>query len=450
MPSSPIPRKRPPASGRYLLWVFGFLFLTLLVNEFTFSWFTADKLVDLPGRHRRLIYFAPWILRSFNALFLVLAWYAFRGKASPFFLLKNGFNLNLLIFIFSILLLAFSNPVSAGRFMIFRLIFLLLLLFQLLRITHLAWVSGRVQPWLNARWGLPVIGLLTAFLLLEAVFFFIPRSHHTLSSYGSRIWYQRYWDENALGFRDRELSAADLQGKTVILCSGDSFTAGAGVKDPSDRYSDQLQERLGPDYRCLNLGVNGLGPEGELEILQEYPFEGDILLHSWFVNDIHQAAEANGMQLADFMDAEAGLRPSLHPRELFYSVNFFWWSFPHTGRDEGYLAFLQAAYSNSAILDAHLNRLHRLVDWAGTKKMKVVVLMFPWLRDVAGSDFAVEPVRSRLQQNGVPVLSLSPLFARHSGESLVVNAHDGHPNLYAHGLVADTLEQFLRLQGWIP
>jgi lysophospholipase L1-like esterase len=45
--------------------------------------------------------------------------------------------------------------------------------------------------------------------------------------------------------------------KIRVACVGDSITAGAGVKDPKNRYPAQLAVLLGPDYEVKNYGNSG-------------------------------------------------------------------------------------------------------------------------------------------------------------------------------------------------
>lgn len=52
-------------------------------------------------------------------------------------------------------------------------------------------------------------------------------------------------------------SAAFSAEKIKVACVGDSITAGAGVKDPKNRYPVQLGELLGADYDVKNFGNSG-------------------------------------------------------------------------------------------------------------------------------------------------------------------------------------------------
>ncbi|MEM6272529.1 MAG: SGNH/GDSL hydrolase family protein [Bacteroidota bacterium] len=426
------------------------LLLILPLNEFVLAHFWEANLVDLPGRGRRALYYLPWILRGVDLFILGLGARLLWVKKPILQVVQSDLIVNCLLLLFLLGILALTNPIWAGRYMGFRLVGVVAILLQMLRVTALAYVRGRVRPWLGPRLGLPLVGLLGAFLLVEGVFFFVARPHHTIASYASRIWYQRHWELNPRGHRERDYQEEDLRGKKVLLFTGDSFTAGAGIADPQDRFSDRLAVQLGEEFVSVNLGVNGLGPEGELEELQQFPFAADVLVHVWFLNDIHQAAAAEGLRLADYMQVDDGLRPTLHPADLFYSVNYFWWSFPRADRDAEYADFLRAAYRDSAIRQRHLAAVDAVISHAQARGMAVVVVLFPWLQDVAGSNFARQPVRNHLENRGLPVLDLAPMLARYPGEELVVNFQDSHPNETAHGLVADTLATYLRERGRLP
>lgn len=421
------------------------LLLILLVNEFVFGWLVRPGIASRADAYPNFLYYFPWLLRTVDALLLASAWRLYSSGKSFLQIWKNDVKFNFLLLLFSFFLLCFSNPILAGKFMLLRLLLTCILMLQTLRLIHLSWVKKEVKAWLGPGPGLILSGLFMALLLTESVFFFVGRSHHTIQSYAGRIWFHRHWETNQLGFRDREYSEADLKGKKVVLCLGDSFTAGAGVPDPQDRFSDRLQTNLGDGYQVLNLGKNGLGPEGELEVLQEFPYQADVLLLSWFLNDIHGAAEDAGMSLRKAMPVN-GRGASLYPKDLLYSINYFWWSFPHGDTHERYYEYLQTAFADPEAFTLHTNRLETLVAQAEEKGMKVAVVLFPQLYDVSGSGFAIQPVETWLKSQQIPTLNLSPVFAPFSPEEIMVNNNDAHPNEKAHELVAETLSVFLSSQ----
>jgi len=71
---------------------------------------------------------------------------------------------------------------------------------------------------------------------------------------------------NSHGWRDAERTFERTPGKRRIAVVGDSFTFGVGV-DAEERYTDVL-ETLVPDLEVLNLGMNAVGPDQELLVLE--------------------------------------------------------------------------------------------------------------------------------------------------------------------------------------
>lgn len=68
---------------------------------------------------------------------------------------------------------------------------------------------------------------------------------------------------------------ARAEGKVKVACVGDSITAGAGIKDPKQRYPNQLQDMLGPTYEVKNFGVSGrtLLKHGDFPYWKEKAFQ---------------------------------------------------------------------------------------------------------------------------------------------------------------------------------
>lgn len=415
-----------------------------LVNEFTLEALFGEQLIDLPGQHRNLLFYGPWCLRAIDSYLLVQLFWLFRTPRNQVEIWRRQLHQFILLFLSGLAVLLFSNPILAGRFMPFRLVALLILLLILLRVAHLAWVAAQGNVWIGQRLGLVILGLTTAFLLTEGAFFFVARSHHTLHAYASRIWFHRYWKTNELGYREETISEERLRGKQVILVAGDSFTAGAGVRKPADRFTNRLEKQLGDGFRVLNLGVNGLGPKGELECLEAFPYPGDVLIYAWFFNDIHDAAQASGMHLRDIMPSNAALRPTLYPYDLSYAGNYLWWLFPHAATDNHYFNFLQSAYNSAEVMQKHQTELQGLVQFAQKRQLRMAVILFPWLRDIAASRFATKPVATYFKEMNIPVLNLDKVLAPYPPNELIVNINDGHPNSFTHQLVADTLAAFLK------
>ncbi|MEM7589730.1 MAG: SGNH/GDSL hydrolase family protein, partial [Myxococcota bacterium] len=404
------------------------LVLVLLLNEWTFAALTQDRLVDLPGMHRNLLYYTPWMLRVLDLWGLFAAIYAWQQKAGFATLWKEdlGFYTTTTVSVF--FLIYFSNPIAVGKFTVLRVLAILLLFLMLLRWVHMAWIRKKGRAWLPMKPGLAVIGLLSVYLFLEMGFLFVARSHQTMHTFASKIWFQRYWEENALGYRDATHTASDFEGKRSILFVGDSFTAGSGLEDPADRFTDVVGKKLGKDFLVANLGKNGLGPRGELEQLEKYPFAADAVVLVWYMNDIHKAAIEAGHDPAGFLQDANALRPGVGPGDCSYFFNFLSWMYPNAAVGKNYYDFLQAAYADPLVWEKHFADLKRIAEWAEEKQMKMGVVLFPWLRDVKGSGVAMRKLEGWLQGQNIPVAAMDRVFGGCKAEDLIVNANDGHPS----------------------
>jgi len=88
--------------------------------------------------------------------------------------------------------------------------------------------------------------------------------------------------------RMRESQAvSESSAKFRIAVLGDSFVWGHGVEE-SARFTEGLQERLGPDVEVLNFGVGGYGTDQERLQLERdvMPLSPDVVLVVFFVNDL--------------------------------------------------------------------------------------------------------------------------------------------------------------------
>ena len=71
---------------------------------------------------------------------------------------------------------------------------------------------------------------------------------------------------NSHGWRDDECDFARPPGRKRIVALGDSFTFGAGV-DHGERWTEELERQI-PALEVVNLGMNAIGPDQELLVLE--------------------------------------------------------------------------------------------------------------------------------------------------------------------------------------
>ena len=343
-----------------------------------------------------------------------------------------------------------SVPVSPGDLRILRLVLLLLLALLAVRLFFI----GIARPGVKGLKGGLSSGLLFVFLallVLEVIFLFVARSHQTWETYAGTIWRKRHWQENEAGFRDGDWNAKlKAQGKKILLL-GDSFTAGAGIARPEDRFSDQLAQGLGDGYQVFNAGYPGWGPERQFEALQDFPTQPDLVVLAWYVNDIHGALNASGTSQDEF--SRHGARRSKKVLSLTdgsYLGNFLYWLYPHDAAHGNYMDFLRSGFERPEVLQTHFEALDRIESHCRSRQIPFAVMLFPLLRDVQGSHFAVDPLVDHWARKGVPCLSLIPLLVNATPEDLVVNANDAHPNEAVHQKVAQALAAFFKEQKLLP
>jgi hypothetical protein len=291
--------------------------------------------------------------------------------------------------------------------------------------------------------------LLVSFLLLEAVFMFVARSQNVGYSLAAQTWHRRYWrPTNEYGYRDRSVDLNEIRDKVKIFALGDSFTAGWGIDSIADRFSDLLQARLPPPYRVLNLGANASDTRGEFKRLLAFPVKPDILILQYFGNDIEEVVwEAKGARFVfrPYQNLPKILRP------LFmgsYFLNYIYWQIPEDDV-QSYTSVLLASYEDPRLLRRHYADLQQFVDFSHANRIPLIVVIFPFLRDLATSRRFTVPIEHFFSRSGAAVVSVSDLVAAIPPQQRVVNSNDSHASKLVHRIVADELYRVLAGKGWL-
>ncbi|MEP7291765.1 MAG: SGNH/GDSL hydrolase family protein, partial [Chloroflexota bacterium] len=191
-------------------------------------------------------------------------------------------------------------------------------------------------------------------------------------------WLARYWHTNSLGYRDRDWTPEAYAGKQTILVTGDSFTAGWGINNPADRFTDVLARDLGDRYAVINLGIYGTATPEQLDLLKAYPLQDpDVVLMQYFLNDIDYtglqlgllptpAAKpewTQGSYLLDFLYVRL-LSGLLDPQ-----ANVDWWEWNY------------AAYDNQGIWSIHQQEIEDYIDYVESIHARLIVVIFPNMLD---------------------------------------------------------------------
>ena len=288
------------------------------------------------------------------------------------------------------------------------------------------------------------LSLLLCFFISEIYFrYFYAESDGLGITLSHKRWGSKYWKPiNSFGFRDREWSLSDLTGKKVIGVLGDSFVAGHGIENISDRFSDVLADKLGNNCAVLNLGAPGLGTETELLILNAYPYKLDTVILSYFPNDILDAAKKYGRLPPGTIDLPKGITGKIISSSYF--LNFVYWNiFRICGLKRNYFQWIENQFNDPLIWDLHKRELEQVCVLTQNKKEKLIVVLFPFLTKEADSSLILNKVREVFTSKGVKVIEVSSIVRNMKENERVVSKIDAHPSIKLHKLVGDALYNIL-------
>jgi len=283
-----------------------------------------------------------------------------------------------------------------------------------------------------------VVPITFTLIILEVTFMYIPQSHEGTLSRASQIWWEKYWNPiNELGYRDKKIT--NEVGKKKIVIIGDSFTAGHGLKNVDERFSDLLQAKLGEEkYAVYNLGVSGADTRDEAKRLEEFPIKPDIIILQYFPNDIEKAGREKGLSLSG-TEPYADLKgPFAMLVKRFYLPNFIYWQLPHTGFST-FEKFVQTAYTDTTILNTHLHDLSRMTRFKELNGCRMYAVFIPFLFQLDKSASYTNPVEIFLRSKKVNVVTLNNTIANVPEKERIVGKNDGHASSVINSLIADKL-----------
>jgi lysophospholipase L1-like esterase len=277
---------------------------------------------------------------------------------------------------------------------------------------------------------------------------YLPRSHGVGYTYAARNWFYYFWHTNELGYRDKPVAEVDRESPKIFVL-GDSFTAGHGIRSPSETYAGQLRALIGNQVEVLNLGRNGSDTRDELARLEQFPLEPDLLVMQYFGNDIEVAAAGHGFDFTTSFEPYGDVNVVVKWTLLSsYLLNYAYWLFPH-GDTAGYAQTLLRAHLDPAVTSDHFRDLAGIVDFAENRGIPVIVVVFPFLADLSKSESYTQPVGAFFEARGVPVIQVADLVRNVPLRSRVVNSNDSHPSPLVHRLVAERLYDVISEQRWL-
>ncbi|MBE2269222.1 MAG: SGNH/GDSL hydrolase family protein [Anaerolinea sp.] len=297
----------------------------------------------------------------------------------------------------------------------------------------------------KSKWTGVLITLTTIAILFFAAETYMRIFYVTTDGYGFTAmnyhWYQNfYWGHyNSVGYRDYEPQTGE--GITHVAVLGDSFAMGHGINDIDATFPQLLEHELGQGYDVNVIAQSGWDTDIELYQLQQYPIKPDIVILSYYLNDIDyllQAPELNPDSRFDFPD-----NPALSWFILNYFVpNYIYYNllqFTSVDRNSNFLLDLVNAHTNESYWSEQAQRLYEIKVWADQNNVRLIMLLWPHITAVDASAPAVRQVGNFMRQQGVTVVDMSEPIKANPSAGLIVNRFDTHPGVVAQRLAADAL-----------
>jgi hypothetical protein len=266
----------------------------------------------------------------------------------------------------------------------------------------------------------------------------------------SKRWLKRYYHRNKARLRDNvEYELAIAPGSRRVSFLGDSFTAGHGIKDVEDRFSNRIR-RQHPEWEIHVLAGNGMDTGGELGFLEGYTARGyqlDQVVLVYCLNDINDLL-SDWMANMDEIANRVARRPLLCDDSYLLDTLYYRLVIARLPWIRSYFSYVREAYQGQK-WEEQKQRLRTLRERVESQGGKLSVMTFPFF-NALGPNYEYQFVHDKLnafwREENVPHLDLLPVFQGMKPAEVTVNAFDAHPNERANALAADLLNPFLQDQ----
>jgi len=287
---------------------------------------------------------------------------------------------------------------------------------------------------------------LTGGLLLSeiACAFFIDQSDSQNVSFVSRQWFNRHWKPiNSKGFRSRE-KQTDIKDKKHILVLGDSFAAGHGIENYQDTFPEILASRLENSYYVSNYSKCGWDTAEELHALQDIEFSPEIIILSYFPNDIVSVANRMGFNFDwQYITPQNPLWTWLVNNSYFANYLHFSTTLGVRNKEtySQFIAYLLECHQNPQIGQEHQNELRTIAKICSDKGARLVVVSWPLFSLPRESALMNKYLEDALKDFSCEIIVMEKEIGDWPLEKLIVSNKDPHPSKTVHMFTADLLEQ---------
>ena len=164
----------------------------------------------------------------------------------------------------------------------------------------------------------------------------------------------------------------------------------------------------------------------------------DVIILEYFPNDIEKVGREKGLTLSGAEPYADLTGPMATIVKRFYLPNFIYWQLPHTGFST-FEKFVQTAYTDSTVLNAHLRDLSRMIEYRDSTKAEMYAVFIPFLFQIDKSAGYTKPVEDYLRSKGVKIVEINDGIVKIPEKERVVGKNDGHGSATLNALIADRL-----------
>jgi len=298
--------------------------------------------------------------------------------------------------------------------------------------------------------------LLASLTFAEAIFALaVDHSEAFNASLIAKRWFARHIDaqRNADGFRERRILSDRLPPNVRrILFLGDSFTAGHGIKNMDDRFTERLEFQLNaaakPGWQIYNMGEPGyeismIRALNEAVLSRDHAV--DMVIYCYMMNDI-EGYDPRTQTAIEEISQRRRSGNWLVEHSYFSNWLYHRWVQYAAGSSVDYFPHLVDSYAGTPWL-AVVHDLNDMVARSREKNVPFRLVIFPFMHNL-GPEYPFHEAHEKLavwaHEHDVPVLDMKPVFEACQEEKLVVNRFDNHPNERAHALIAEELIKWIR------
>lgn len=296
--------------------------------------------------------------------------------------------------------------------------------------------------------------------------------------------FEKYYQLNSKGFRDRDFFYEKGNNTFRILVLGDSIAFGQGIKNVEDTFPKLLEKRLNQNkssitYEVINTGRQGFNTKSELEFLKEegIKYDPDLIILTYLFNDAETrpllAPEATRINENDsifkklyyvlyqntFLFCVLKDHPAVRSsRCIEYISNKIVYDLINYETSSNPMYFDYTNYTLELYkpdnLIEHRKVVENLIDFTQSKNIEVLAVIFPAGIDIPKREYPYlklhDFIKSVFKDKNVYYIDLIDFFEQARPKSLSVNIVDGHPNELAHKVTAYAIYNKLIKERLIP